>query len=257
MTPTPEDIFAILGSLGIALCCGLPLLMFAGITLYAARKHTQNAAQINSAVASKISTLKPGNQLVRLEGIIKEVPDRIDGPAESPLALIRLRVEVRNGDESSGWSAAGDKLRAVQFRLEDETGSIMVDPQGLDEISLGEGSLPASFEIAEAAAILTGIPPIVLQGETRLRLWELRGGQRVTVVGTVIQRDGTLMLAKVKKSQLIVTSLLAGNVQVQTQQQIKTAWVLTAVLGIPGLLGLCCGLGSMAVALFRILQGQG
>ncbi len=257
MTPTGDDVFAILGSLGIALCCGLPLLIFAGITLFAARKHTQNASLINSAAPSKISTLKPGSQLVRLEGIIKEVPDKIDGPAEAPLALVRLRVEVYERDsDGSGWRAAGDKLRATHFLLEDETGSIWVEPQGLDKLSLGEGIVPATREIAEAAAILSGVNPVVLNAESRARLWELRGGQRVTVIGTVTQRDGTLVLGKAKKDPLIVTSLLGSNIQVQTQQQIKTAWVMTAVLGIPGLIGVCCGLGFMAVNLIGMLQNQ-
>ncbi len=257
MTPTGDDVFAILGSLGIALCCGLPLLIFAGITLFAARKHTQNAAQINSASPSKISTLKPGSQLVRLEGIIKEVPDKIDGPAESPLALVRLKVEVYEHDsDGSGWRAAGDKLRATHFLLEDETGTIWVDPQGLDKLSLGEGTVPARREIAEAAAILVGLNTALLQGQSRAQLWELRGGQRVTVIGNVSERNGTLVVSKAKKDPLIVTSLLGSSVQVQTQQQVKTAWIMTAVLGIPGLLGLCCGLGFMAVNLIGMLQNQ-
>jgi hypothetical protein len=253
MTPTGDEVFAILGTLGIALCCGLPLLIFAAITFFAARKHTQNAAQINSAAPSRISNLKPGGQLVRLEGMIKDVPDKIDGPAESPLALLRLRVEMLNTDEG-GWKGAGDKLRAVPFQLEDETGSLWVDPQGLDKLSLGEGADPQSHEIAEAAAILAGLNPVILRGQTRSKLWELRGSQRVTVIGTVTQRDGILTIGKVGKAPLIVSSLFGGSVQVQTRQQIKTAWILTAVLGIPGLLALCCGVGMLAVTLYRTFQ---
>jgi hypothetical protein len=248
-----EDFFSILGSLGIILCCGLPLLIFAAITLYAARKHTQNAAQINSAVPSRIATLKPGNQLVRLEGVIKDAPDKIDGTVEQPLVLVRLRVEQYDSDEG-GWRAAGDKLRAVPFKLEDETGTVWIDPAGLDKISLGEGIEPASLDIAEAAAMQTGLNLGILAGQIRTRLWELRGGQRVTVVGTVTQHEGTLVVGKVKKSQLIVSPLLGTNVQVQTQQQIKSAWVMTAVLGIPGIIGVLCGLGFLVFNLFGMLK---
>jgi hypothetical protein len=251
MSPSADDIFSILGSLGVALCCGLPLLIFAGITLFAARKHTQNESRINNAAPSEISTLKPGGGLVRLEGTIKEVPDKLDGSAESPLAFVRLRVEVPD-DEGSGWNPAGDSLRAVPFQLQDGTGSLWVDPQGLDKLSLGEGVVPQTREIAEAAAILSGLDPVILQGPARVTMWELRGGQRVTVIGTVMQREGSLVLARQKKDPLIVTSLLGSNVQLQTRRQIRTAWIMTAVLGIPGLLGLCCGLGLLVSNLIRM-----
>lgn len=255
MTPTPDNVFSILGWLGIALCCGLPLLLFAGITFYAARKHTQNMAQINSAAPTKISTLKPDNRLVRLEGVIKKVHEAIDGPPESPLAFVRLKVEVYQSDsDGSGWRGAGDKVRATAFQLEDETGAVWVDPQGLDKLSLGEGIVPATRETAEAAAILTGINPVVFNTQSRAQLWELRGGQRVTVIGAVTQRDGTLVVGKLKDNPFVITSLLGADVQVQSQKQAKTSWVMTAILGIPGLLALCCGLIGALVSLLRQLQ---
>jgi hypothetical protein len=77
---TGDTFMSIVGYLGIALCCGLPLLIFAAIALYAARKHTQTVAEIQRAVPAKISSLKPLGQLVRLEGVIKEVPQPLDGP---------------------------------------------------------------------------------------------------------------------------------------------------------------------------------
>jgi len=255
MTPTPDDLFALFGSLGAGLCCGLPLLIFAGIAFYAARKHTQNMAQINSAAPTKISTLKPANRLVRLEGVIKKVHEAIDGPPELPLAFVRLKVEVYQSDsDGSGWRGAGDKLRASPFLLEDETGTVWVDPQGLDKLSLGEGIVPATREIAEAAAILTGINPVVFNAQSRAQLWELRGGQRVTVIGAVTQRDGQLVVGKLKDNPFVVTSRLGNIVQVQTQQQIKTGWTMAAILGIPGLLAICCGVVSAGVALIRMLQ---
>jgi hypothetical protein len=255
MTTSGNGIFSVLGTLGVALCCGLPLLLFAGITLYAALKHKQTIEQINSAIPTKISSLKPNNRLVRLEGVIKEVNNAIDGPPDSPLALVRLRVEVyERNEDGSGWRAAGDKLRATPFQLEDETGSVWINPQGLDKLSLGEGAVPATREVAEAAAILTGINPVVLNTQARAKLWELRGGQRVTVIGTIMQSDGKPVVGKFKKDPLIITSLQGDAVQVQTQQQVKTAWILTAILGIPGLLGLCCGLVAMAFYLIRMLQ---
>jgi len=253
---TGDDFMSVLGYLGIAFCCGLPLLIFAAVALYAARKHTQNIAQINSAVPTKISTLKPGSQLVRLEGIIKQVPQPIDGPPETPLALVRLKVEVYDRDyemdahTESRWRPADDKLRAVPFLLEDDTGTVWVDPQGVNKHHLGEGIVP-SHEVAEAAAILTGINPVLLNAPHRAQLWELRGGQRVTVIGAVSQRNGSLVVGKLKDNPFIITALLGEAVQVPSQQQARTGWIFSAILGIPGLLALCCGLLGVLVALIR------
>ncbi len=252
MDPFMNELPSILGSLGIALCCGLPLLIFAIVTFTAGRKHSQNLDQINRSVSSKIATLKPGNQLVRLEGVIKEVPNAIDGPAESPLAVLRLKVEEYKDDES-GWGGAGDKIRTAPFLLDDGSGSIWVDPQGLDKHSLGDAMTPAGDK-AEAAAILLGLPLIILHGQTRSQLWELRGGQRVTVIGVVQQRDGKLLVAKSKSQVFIVSSRLGTGIQVQSQQQVKTAWVYTAILGIPGILAVCCGLVFLVTTLIRMFQ---
>lgn len=248
-----DNLPSLLGGLGIALCCGLPLLLFAAVTFYAARKHGQNVEQINRAVSSKIATLKPGKQLVRLEGVIKDVPNAFDGLAETPLAVLRLKVEEYKDDES-GWGGAGDKVRTAPFILEDGSGSIWVDPQGLDKHSLGEAVVPAP-EKAEAAAILLGLPLVILHGQTRSQLWELRGGQRVTVIGVVQQRGGKLFVAQSRNQVFIVSTHLGTCVQVRSQQQVKTAWIYTAILGIPGILAVCCGLAFLLTRLIRMLQG--
>lgn len=254
MTTPPEDFLRVFAWLGGALCCGLPLLIFAAVAFYAARKHTSNLEKINSAAATKISTLKPSNQLVRLEGVIKQVPQPIEGPPEAPLAFVRLKVEVyERDDEESGWRAAGDKMRSTLFLLEDETGSIWVDPQGLDKVSLGEGVVPTR-EAAEAAAIQTGLDPRVLNLESRARMWELRGGQRVTVIGAVMRHGDQMIVAKLKDNPFIVTPLLGSDVQVQSQKQAKTGWTMAAILGIPGLLAICCGLLGALVSLIQALQ---
>lgn len=246
-----DNLPAILGGLGIALCCGLPLLLFAAVTFYAARKHGQNVEQINRAVSSKIAALKPGNQLVRLEGVIKEVPNAIDGPPESPLAVLRLKVEEYKDDES-GWGGAGDKVRTAPFLLDDGSSSIWVDPQGLDKHSLGDAMTPTGDK-AEAAAILLGLPLVILHGQTRSQLWELRGGQRVTVIGVVQQREGRLFVAKSRNQVFIVSTHLGTSIQVQSQQQVKTALIYTAILGIPGILAVCCGLAFLVTRFIRML----
>ncbi|MBM3151764.1 MAG: hypothetical protein FJZ96_06095 [Chloroflexi bacterium] len=247
-----NELPALLGSLGIALCCGLPLLGFAFFSFYAGRKHARNLAHVNGALPARIATLKPGSSLVRVEGVIGEVPKPIDGPPETPLAVLRVKVEEYK--DEGGWSGAADKTRAVPFLLGDETGSIQVDPQGLDRHALGPALAATSAERLEAAAILLGIAPAVFIGQTRSQVWELRSGQRVTVIGTVQQCDVGTTLARDKKGPFLVTPLLGKEVQVQTEQQVRTSWVYTAILGIPGLLFLCCGLVFLLTALFRMVQ---
>ncbi len=261
MTPTPEDLLRIFAWLGGGLCCGLPLLIFAAVAFYAWRKHTQNLAVLNSAAVTKIAALKPSDRLVRLEGVIKQVPHALDGPPESPLAFVRLKVEIyerdtetrRDRDHEFGWRAAGDKIRSVPFLLEDETGSVWVDPQGLDKVSLGEGIVPTR-EAAEAAAIQVGIDPRLFNLKSRARLWELRGGQRVTVIGVVSQRDGRLMVGKSKDAPFVVTSLLGEAVQVQTGKQAQTGRTMAIVFGAVGLVAICCGTLGSLFALISSLQ---
>ena len=255
MSPDFESYLSPLATLGIALCCGLPLLIFAAIAFFSARKHGQNMTRINSAVPSSIASLKPANQLVRLEGVVRKVQNAIDGPEISPLALVRLKVEIYEHDiDASGWRGAGDKLRSTPFQLEDETGTIWVDPQGLDKISLGEGIVPATREIAEAAAIQVGINPRVFNSESRARLWELRGGQRVTVIGAVSQRDGNLVVGKLKKEPFVVSPLLGNSIQVPAQKQVKTGRLMALLLGIPGVLVVACSLVWTVVTLIRLWQ---
>lgn len=243
-----EDFLRMLFWLGGGLCCGVSFWLFAAISFYAWRKHTKNLAILNSAVATPIAALKPSNQLVRLEGVIKQVPQAIDGPPEAALAVVRLKVEVYEQGEDSGWRVAGDKIRAVPFLLEDETGSVWVDPQGLDKVSLGEGIVP-SREAAEAAAIQVGIDPRVFNLDSRAWLWELRGGQRVTVIGITTQRNGQLVIAKSKDAPFVVTSLLGEAVQVQTGKQAKTGQTMAIIFGVVGLLVICCGaLGALLSA---------
>lgn len=255
-----EDFLRVLFWLGGGLCCGVPLLIFAGVAFYAWRKHTQNLAILSSAAVTKISALRPSNQPVRLEGVIKEVPQALDGPPEAPLAFVRLKVEVyerdtdmrrdRDQDHQTGWRGAGDKTRSVPFLLADESGSVWVDPQGLDKISLGEGIVPTR-EAAEEAAIQVGIDPSVFNLESRARLWELRGGQRVTVIGVASQRDGQLVVSKGKDAPFVVTSLLGDAVQVQTGQQAQTGRTMAIVFGVMGLLAICCGLLGALVSLLQ------
>jgi len=236
----------------VGLFTGLPLILGALLGLFAARKRTQIAAQINSAAPSKIFYLQAGSRSVRLDGIITEVPKRIDGPDESPLALVRLQVMTPTYDEAGYRS--DDRIRCVPFKVQDETGSIWVNPTGLEKMWMGEGRLPADPGIAEAAAIQTGVRAYLHGRGTNIRMWELRGGQRITIVGIVSQSEGGLVVKKIKKNPLIVTTLLGNTAKAGPQKLTKSDWKVAAFFGIPGVLILLTGLGAMVVNLISVLQ---
>ncbi len=89
------------GVVGDRVVPGIAATDFCGHRLFAARRHAQNTERINQAAPTKIATLTPSNQLVRLEGVIKQVPQPMDGPPELPLAVVRMKVEVYEQDEDS------------------------------------------------------------------------------------------------------------------------------------------------------------
>jgi hypothetical protein len=70
----------------------------------------------------------------------------------------------------------------------------------------------------------------------------------------VTWRNGALVVGKRKNSPFIITPLLGAAVQLPAQQQARSGWILSAVLGIPGLLALCCGLTGALVVLIRSLR---
>lgn len=130
-----------------------------------------------------------------------------------------------------------------------------VNPDGLDKQLLGNGIVPNDDQI-QAACLLLGISPGILRGQLRFWLWELRAGQTITVVGAPVQGPNGLTLVKTSGQPFIVSPMAGAAVENAISIQTKTATVWTLVLGIPGLLALCCGLGGAAVALVKMLTAR-
>ncbi len=253
---SPDQLFAILGWLGVSLCCGLPLLAFAAILFFTARKRGQTGSAVKAVRTTTVATLQPGAKLARLQGRIVPPPSAIDGPAETALVYLRLKVEVYESDsDDSGWKGLTDKARGVPFLLEDGSGAVWVNPDGLDKQLLGNGIVPNDDQI-QAACLLLGISPGILRGQLRFWLWELRAGQTITVVGAPVQGPNGLTLVKTSGQPFIVSPMAGAAVENAISIQTKTATVWTLVLGIPGLLALCCGLGGAAVALVKMLTAR-
>jgi hypothetical protein len=255
-TFSPDQLFAILGWLGVSLCCGLPLLLFAAILFFTARKRGQTGSAVRAVRTTTAAALQPGAKLARLQGRIVTPPSAIDGPADAALVYLRLKVEVYDSDpDDSGWKGLTDKARGVPFQLEDGSGAVWVNPDGLDKQLLGSGIVPNDDQIQTACTLL-GISPDMLRGQLRFRLWEFRAGQTVTVVGAPVQGPNGLTLVKASGQPFIVSPMAGEAVENAISTQTKKATVWTLVLGIPGLLALCCGLGGAAFALIKMLTAR-
>ncbi|NTV38042.1 MAG: hypothetical protein HGA82_02485 [Anaerolineales bacterium] len=255
-TPDFESFIAIFAWLGGACLCGLAPLGFAAILFFSARKRGQTGSAVAAAKKTTIVAFRSGMGLARLQGQIAPHATPIDGAPENALVYVRLKVEVYEvGDESSGWKGLTTKVRSIPFQLNDGTGAVWVNPEGLDHQLLDTGITPNDEQI-ETACTLLGVSRGILRGQLRFTLWELRAGQTVTVVGQPTQGQNGLEFIKAKGQTFIVSPLLGQAVDGRISTQTKTSQVWTYILGIPGLLFLLCGLGGAVVSLIRVLTAQ-
>jgi hypothetical protein len=172
------------------------------------------------------------------------------------LVYLRLKVEKYESDsDSSGWRGLTDKARSVPFQLDDDSGAVWVNPEGLDKQLLGEGITPNEDQI-QAACILLEISPKMLSGQLRFTLWEFRAGQTLSVVGGVMQGQNGLEMTRVQGQPFVISPFLGQTVdaKITTQSKLARTWML--ILGIPGVLFLLCGLGGAVVSLIRLLMNQ-
>jgi hypothetical protein len=249
---SPQNLIAVIAWLGGACFCGVLPLAFAAILFFTARKRGQVGSAIAQARSTKVAALNAGSGLVRVQGQITDVPEALDGPAETALAYLRLKIEIYEQDsDSSGWRGFQDKARAVPFHLDDGTGAVWVPPEKLDKQLLGDAVTPNDDQV-QAACILLGIDPR-LRGRLRFFLWELRRGQPLTVIGGVAQGVAGLEIGAVEGQPFVVSPLLGQVVdsKVSTQTNKARTWML--VLGIPGVIFLLCGLTGALIALIRLL----
>jgi len=243
-----------LAFLGISFFCGILPLGFAAILFFTSRKRGQVGSAVGTAKKMTVATLQPGQGLARLQGTIAPLENAIDGSAENALIYLRLKVEqYRRDSDSSGWVGLTDKARGIPFQLNDGSGSVWVNPVGLDKQLLGDGITPNEDQI-QAACILLGFSPNMLRGQLRFWLWELRAGQALTVVGVVAQGQNGLGIARVQGQPFVVSPLLGQAVDGKISTQSKTARTWMLVLGIPGALFLLCGLGGALISLINVLM---
>jgi hypothetical protein len=253
---TTTDIFSIVGWLAVGCFCGILPLGFAAILFFTSRKRGQVGQAVGSARKATTATLRPGMGLVRLQGRIAAQASALDGSAENALVYLRLKVEIYITDsDGSGWRGMTDKTRGMPFQLEDDYGTVWVNPDGLDKQLLGDGIVPDENQI-QAACILLGISLPALHSQLRFRLWELRAGQNGTVIGCVAQGQTGMEVRRVQGQPFIVSPLPEQAVESSIVSQTKKASTWTWVLGILGAIMLLCGLGGALIALVRLLVAK-
>ncbi len=215
--------------------------VFAVLLLRSARQRQQLQTTLASIPLQSVADLRPGQGLVRLRGVIAQVPEPV--PPLLDIAVVRVALETgRPGQEDRQQM---DRVQVRPFLLDDGTGTVWVDPTGLDRFLLGEGVI---LEGADRAAALqaVGLPP-ALDGP--VQAWVLRTGQEVTVVGTVQQKGDQTVIAKAKGQPLVVAPGDIPDIAVQARRQSTGAWVGAGVLG----LIILCLLSTSGVLLIRAL----
>ncbi|MFN3741306.1 MAG: GIDE domain-containing protein [Anaerolineales bacterium] len=258
----PEVLLRALAFLGIACFCGLVPLLFAAVAFYAKGKHGEIGESIAKARRVKISALQPDMGLVRLQGRIAPIQQPLDGTPENGLVYLRLQVEKYVSADTTvqveehvsadtiGWKPFADKWYGIPFQIEDDTGQVWVNPEGMDRHFLGDEFVPDDAQI-QNACILLEISPDMLRGKLRFHLWELRAGQEVTVIGAPTRdAQGNLVIAKSAQQPLLISRWLELDEKLSAQTRQARNWVL--FLGIPGLLFLICGCCGALVSLLTI-----
>ncbi len=200
-----------------------------------------------------VSTLKTSMQPVRLRGRIAGVTEPISDYDPSGHAVLGVRVE--DLDEKNGWETRLNRIQTTPFWLDDGTGLIVVDPERLDREYLGEGLLASQRQTEEVLSIL-GCSPGNVQGlNLRFRIWELCKDQRVTVVGTVFEREGKKFISKAEGRPLVVTTMDETNLGMQSFRQAKLALIWAGILGVPGLAVLVIAGSEMIKSVGRLFRG--
>jgi hypothetical protein len=247
------NIVAIFAWLGGAFFCGILPLGFAAILFFSARKRGQTGSAVGAARKLTLAALRTGAGLTRLQGKIAPQTDALDGAPENALVYLRMKVEIYiNDSDESGWRGMTDKGRGIPFQLEDGTGEAWVVPDGLDKHMLGIGFVPNEDQI-QAACILLNISTGNLHGKLRYWMWELRSGQNVTVVGSVVQGQHGLEVRKTQEQPFIVSPMLGQEVDANFASQASKSRTWTYILGIPGAIMLLCTLSGALISLVRAL----
>ncbi|HSF81337.1 MAG TPA: alpha/beta fold hydrolase [Anaerolineales bacterium] len=192
-----------LGSLLLGLLASLAgtALLIAGA--YLAYNRLSKPAQVSELLS--IHDLTPQRGLVLIKGRIDELPKPLEKDETKTLVAIRLLIEEHDPEE--GWKTRYDQMKSTHFWLREEHGLVWVAADQLDETQLGEGHYASTKQAEEALKILGHEKSAAWGKGLRHRIWELRVGQAVSVIGQVRQR---LSLISTPEQPLVISPLAGG-----------------------------------------------
>jgi hypothetical protein len=250
--PPIELLHKIVGWPGVAVLCGVFPVVCAALLVNTALKNWK-VHWVTHIPLLTVSTLKPSPQSVRLKGRIAGITKPLAAGDTSGRAVLVVHVEEL--DEENGWETRIFRIQTTPFWMDDGTGLIVVDPENLDREFLGEGITPSLEQVDEVIQIMGFSLTHVQEPGLRLRVWELRKEQQVTVVGAVYERDGRNCLAKPAGHPLVITRMDETSLGTQSTHQAKVALFWAAILGVPGLLVLWVAGREIVRAVGRLLSG--
>ncbi|MCR4408172.1 MAG: E3 ubiquitin ligase family protein [Anaerolineae bacterium] len=245
MPSQPEGLIAFLIIAGPLLCIlGVVFLAFAalfiGLLVWGARQWQGLGTVIKKAKPLSIAELAPGLGLVRVSGTIARVDQPLNPEGGVPLAMLRMQIYgLKSGTEGREWGPVKGKTLATPFWLDDGTGTIWVDPHPVDPRLMGNGVEPTDEQVNEAYQILGIDPFLVARIATNMRyqLWEWRVGQRLTVIGPVVQKEGRLSIGRVRGQPMLVSPLDVDSMDVTVKKTSSKIWI---VIGVIVALLICC-----------------
>jgi E3 Ubiquitin ligase len=250
--PPSELLHKVFGWPGVAVLCGVIPLVCSALLIKIAVKNWK-VRWVAQAPYMVVSTLQTSLQPVRLRGRIAGIVQPLSDYDPSGHAVLGVRVE--DLDEKNGWETRLNRIQTTPFWLDDGTGLIVVDPDRLDREFLGEGITASQHQTEEVLNIL-GCSPGNVQGlNLRFRIWELCKDERVTVVGTVFERDEKKYIAKADDRPLVVTTMDETNLGIQSFRQAKLALIWAAILGVPGLTVLLLAGREIMITVRRLFSG--
>jgi hypothetical protein len=247
-----ELIHKIFGWPGIAALCGVLPVACALLLISSALKN-QHVQWVAQASQLTVSSLKPSEQPVRLKGRIVGILQPLTALDAGGHAVLGVRVEEIVGDDGI-LETRIFRFGTTPFWLDDGTGLILVDPSHLDREFLGDGIEPTQEQMEEAMQIMGCSPDLVREPGLRTRMWELRKGEQVTVVGRIYEHEGQITIAKAEGHPFVVTAMDEARLASHSIHQAKMAMLWAFVLGVPGMIVLFFSVREIAWLLRRLLN---
>ena len=242
----------IFGWPGIAALCGVLPVACALLLISSALKN-QQVQWVAEASPFSVSSLRPSERPVRLKGRIAGIYQPLTASDAGGRAILGVYVEEA-GEEDGSLETRLFRLETTPFWLDDGTGLILINPARLDREFLGEGIIPTQEQLEEAVQIMGCSSDLVRDPGLHARMWELRKGEQVTVVGRVYEQEGQMTIAKASGHPFVSTAMDETSLARHSTRHAQMALFWAFVLGVPGMIVLFFSVREIAWLLRQLLN---